>query len=241
MLNSTRPSILVAFTACITLAATATAAEAQRWSVLLNDDAVEVRASKNTPFRFVRATIDSLQEMGRDNVTVQVLDPNDEAMDEAMDEADVGKMAYSIELTDGVAQVSARSDLPYGVIASLINQLKGVGVTRVELTTLKHSAGEPLANEQEDILPRRVERSTASEGVLGLLAESVQAQATDMMTRMVDGYLTYLAKPETTEKLATFQKNYFDALVEQGFSEEQAFELVLRFGNPLADGSPTKR
>ncbi len=78
MLNSTRPSILVAFTACITLAATATAVEAQRRSVLLNDDAVELRASKNTPFRFVRATIDSLQEVGRDNGTVQVFYPKDD-------------------------------------------------------------------------------------------------------------------------------------------------------------------
>jgi hypothetical protein len=70
----------------------------------------------------------------------------------------------------------------------------------------------------------------------GLFGDSVQSQLTQMATRIIDGYLDYLAKPETTKKLATFQKNYYDALIEQGFTKEQAFELVLRFGNPLADG-----
>lgn len=64
----------------------------------------------------------------------------------------------------------------------------------------------------------------------------MQAQLTEMATKVIDGYLDYLAKPQTTKKWATFQKNYYDALIEQGFTKEQVFELVLRFGNPLADG-----
>jgi hypothetical protein len=70
----------------------------------------------------------------------------------------------------------------------------------------------------------------------GLFGDSMQAQLTEMATKMIDGYLDYLAKPQTVKKLATFQKNYYDALIEQGFTKEQAFELVLRFGNPLQDG-----
>ncbi|MEM8671900.1 MAG: hypothetical protein AAGG48_30565 [Planctomycetota bacterium] len=70
----------------------------------------------------------------------------------------------------------------------------------------------------------------------GVFGDSMQAQLTEMATKVIDGYLDYLAKPETTKKLATFQKNYYDALIEQGFTKEQAFELLLRFGNPLTDG-----
>src|SRR5688572_14929819 len=36
---------------------------------------------------------------------------------------------------------------------------------------------------------------------------------------MMEASLTYLAKPETTEKMATFTKNYYDALVAKGFSK----------------------
>ena len=73
----------------------------------------------------------------------------------------------------------------------------------------------------------------------GVFGDSMQAQLTEMATKVIDGYLDYLAKPQTTKKLATFQKNYYDALIEQGFTKEQAFELLLRFGNPLTDGPRT--
>lgn len=68
-----------------------------------------------------------------------------------------------------------------------------------------------------------------------LLGDSMPAQITDLATKVMDGYLDYFAQPETAKKLATFQKNYYDALIEKGFTKEQAFELVLRHGNPLAD------
>lgn len=70
----------------------------------------------------------------------------------------------------------------------------------------------------------------------GFFGESMQSQLTEMATKFTDGYLDYLAKPQTVKKLATFQKNYYDALIEQGFEKDQAFELLLRFGNPLTDG-----
>lgn len=68
-----------------------------------------------------------------------------------------------------------------------------------------------------------------------LLGDSMPAQLTELATKVMDGYLDYFAQPETAKKLATFQKNYYDALIEKGFTKEQAFELVLRHGNPLAD------
>ena len=70
----------------------------------------------------------------------------------------------------------------------------------------------------------------------GFFGDSMQTQLTAFATGVMDGYLDYLGKRETAKKLATFQKNYYDALIEQGFTKDQAFELLLRFGNPLADG-----
>ena len=54
------------------------------------------------------------------------------------------------------------------------------------------------------------------------------------MVTVLDAYLDFLAKPETAEKLAAFQMNYYKALVAQGFTEEQAFQLVRDVGNPMA-------
>jgi|JI9StandDraft_2_1071091.scaffolds.fasta_scaffold56704_1 hypothetical protein len=104
-------------------------------------------------------------------------------------------------------------------------------IVAIALIALPHSVNAQDPAKQKQELP------VAPDNVLGsLFGDSMHAQLTAMATKVMDGYLDYLAKPETAKKLATFQKNYYDALVAQGFTKEQAFELVLRFGNPLADG-----
>lgn len=47
-----------------------------------------------------------------------------------------------------------------------------------------------------------------------------------MMQNMLDGMLTYMSKPETAEKLATFSKNYYDALLKKGFTKEEAMKII---------------
>jgi len=58
-----------------------------------------------------------------------------------------------------------------------------------------------------------------------------------MMAAMLQGTLTVLAQPETAEKLATFTKNYYDALLRKGFTREEALRLVSSVGLPLP-GAP---
>ena len=71
---------------------------------------------------------------------------------------------------------------------------------------------------------------------LGGLFGNMQSQLTELAIRFIDDYLAYLGKPETAEKFAVFQKNYYDALIAQGFTKDQAFQLIRHFGNPLAHG-----
>lgn len=61
------------------------------------------------------------------------------------------------------------------------------------------------------------------------LFESMQP----VLTKAMETYLNFLAQPQTGEKLAVFQKNYYDALIKKGFSEDQAFQLLRDVGNPL--------
>ena len=66
------------------------------------------------------------------------------------------------------------------------------------------------------------------------------AQTMDMMApmmgrviqSMMEASLTYLARPEAAEKMATFTKNYYDALIAKGFSKEDALRIVMAHGIP---------
>ena len=136
MLNSKPLSIVVAIAAYFTLAATTTAAEVQRWSVQLAGDTAVLRVSKNTEHKFVTATIASLEKTGTDKFALHVLEANHET--------DITKSAYSLNITDGVAEITATPDLSYKVLESTISQLKDVGITRFKFAA--NSAGEPASH-----------------------------------------------------------------------------------------------
>jgi len=59
------------------------------------------------------------------------------------------------------------------------------------------------------------------------------AQMAGQMFEMVTGLLK---NPATAEAVATFVKNYHDALIAQGFTEEQAIEIVLAQPVPMPGG-----
>ena len=48
----------------------------------------------------------------------------------------------------------------------------------------------------------------------------------NMMANMFESIFIIMAKPETAQRLATFTKNYYDALIAKGFSKEDALEIV---------------
>src|SRR6266516_1277223 len=62
--------------------------------------------------------------------------------------------------------------------------------------------------------------------------DSTQAQI-EMMQSMMEGTLRVLAKPETADQLATFTRNYYDALIRKGFTKAEALEIVTKIGVPM--------
>ena len=54
----------------------------------------------------------------------------------------------------------------------------------------------------------------------------------EMMGQMMDSMLSYLSKKETSVKLATFTRNYYVALVKNGFTKEEALQIVVQSGIP---------
>jgi hypothetical protein len=62
-----------------------------------------------------------------------------------------------------------------------------------------------------------------------------------MMVRMTTAMMTAtydnLAQPETAEKLATFVRNYYKALIAKGFSSDEAMRIVVAVGLPSVGGA----
>jgi hypothetical protein len=56
----------------------------------------------------------------------------------------------------------------------------------------------------------------------------------NMAQSMLQARLAAMADPKTAEQLAKFSRNYFNALVAQGFSEDQALKIVTSVGLPSA-------
>jgi hypothetical protein len=73
---------------------------------------------------------------------------------------------------------------------------------------------------------------------MAMMQEMMGPMMSTMMVSMMEGMLAVLAKPESAERLATFTRNYYDALLRKGFNEEQALRLTAAVGFPsLAPGN----
>jgi len=60
----------------------------------------------------------------------------------------------------------------------------------------------------------------------------------DQWKHMVRGTTAALSEPKTAADLAAFTRNYYEALVKQGFSEAEALALVGRVSFPIGGSSP---
>jgi uncharacterized membrane protein len=57
-----------------------------------------------------------------------------------------------------------------------------------------------------------------------------------MAEDMINATVNTMSKPEVAEKMATFTKNYFDALIAKGFTREEALRIVMSVHIPMAPG-----
>lgn len=76
-------------------------------------------------------------------------------------------------------------------------------------------------------------------GMFEAQAAMMGPMVTAMTQATFDAKLARLAKPETALALATFVKNFYVALLDKGFTKEEALKLVGAIGIPGFNGSPT--
>lgn len=88
----------------------------------------------------------------------------------------------------------------------------------------------PDANEGE---PRCEGVPAAPRGAPDSLRQALASMSpllSSMMASTYEQMASFLARPETAERLATFTRNYYEALVRRGFTREEALRIVTAVG-----------
>jgi transposase len=64
--------------------------------------------------------------------------------------------------------------------------------------------------------------------------DAMLASVKPMVEATIEAQLAIAAKPETAERLASFKKNLYDALLRKGFTDQQALQIVIATSPPAA-------
>ena len=83
----------------------------------------------------------------------------------------------------------------------------------------QHGSRQPTAEEVREMM----------QGVMGPMMW-------EMMSSMLKSMSKTMAEPQIAQNLATFTRNYYQALMDRGFTEEQALKIVTSTGLPNLGG-----
>lgn len=118
MLMSKLSQISAAALLCLT-SATVSADERQRLSVELTDDGAIVQAVSHADYWLVKATLDALQESGKQDFTLRVM--------KTSETTDPRNPNYLITFFDGTVKLHASPDVPKRYLLATIGHLVGAG------------------------------------------------------------------------------------------------------------------
>ncbi len=97
----------------------------------------------------------------------------------------------------------------------------------VYVVTLKHPPP-PSAQLTPVVTVTPSESSTKQNDDFGkAIADVFGSGLMGMMGTYYDGLLDYMAKPETAKRLAKAKRAYYEALMAEGFSKDEAFRMIL--------------
>ncbi len=78
----------------------------------------------------------------------------------------------------------------------------------------------------------------AAQDLMRSLMDAQTAHVAAVVNVTMAARMAELQKPETAQALATFVRNFYDALIAKGFTKEEALRIVAGFGG-VATGSGT--
>lgn len=90
----------------------------------------------------------------------------------------------------------------------------------------------PAASDAQERVPADTAQAQQQSTEMRRQMQAMTPMMADVMRAVTQSGMEALADPETARNLARFTRNYFEALVAQGFSEEQALRIVAGVGFP---------
>ncbi len=102
------------------------------------------------------------------------------------------------------------------------------------------AAGAAWAEEPQDVASQGADPQPHHMGNRQPTAAEVQQMMGpmmgEMMASMLRGITKTMAEPQIAENMAVFARNYYKALIDKGFTEEQALKIVTSTGVPNMGG-----
>ncbi len=111
-----------------------------------------------------------------------------------------------------------------------------IGSVGITLAAEKNESAAPTAQEAADAgLPAPGQGNRPPTAVE--MQQMMGPVMAEMMSSMLKGMTKTLAEPQIAQNLATFTRNYYQALMDRGFTEEQALKIVTSTGFPSMGGA----
>lgn len=103
---------------------------------------------------------------------------------------------------------------------------------------------ELFAQQQDETQPHKpktkgIDNNVAMPDFRQIMKDQMESMGTmwgRMAEDMMNATVNTMSKPEVAEKMATFTKNYFDALIAKGFTRQEALQIVTSVRIPTAPG-----
>jgi hypothetical protein len=101
------------------------------------------------------------------------------------------------------------------------------------LVLLPALLGRPVLAQQSDSIHVRVD---SLQEMMGAQMEMMGPMMGRMAEASMTATLNVLTKPQSAERLATFTRNYYNALIKKGFTKDEALRIVTSVGLPVFRG-----
>ena len=107
---------------------------------------------------------------------------------------------------------------------------KSIGAFALAFAAMAVHAQQPPATTAQPQQPNPEQVKQLMQATMGAMV-AVMGPMTEVV---IEAQLNAASKPEAAEKLASFKKNLYDALLKKGFDPQQALQIVIATAPPSA-------
>lgn len=112
---------------------------------------------------------------------------------------------------------------------ALVVILSMITASSIAAEPRQDQSARPAVSHKQNV-PSEQEMKKAMEATYGAMVPIIERMA----DAIIESRLNAGAKPETANRIAAFNKNLYDALIRQGFSKDEALQIMVSTPLPVA-------